>query len=70
MQRLSELNMILAILLIVILLSIGPTRYLLNTLLESTGNYAQNIISMSLWSDTQKTQVGKIGGLHFIGHGG
>jgi len=54
MQRLSELNMILAILLIVILLSIGPTRYLLNTLLESTGNYAQNIISMSLWSDTQK----------------
>lgn len=54
MQRLSELNMILAILLIAILLIIGPTRYLLNTLLESTGNYAQNIISMSLWSDTQK----------------
>lgn len=54
MQRLSELNMILAILLIVILLIIGPTRYLFNTLFETTGNYAQNIISMSLWSDTQK----------------
>ncbi|WP_404227733.1 BCCT family transporter [Acinetobacter venetianus] len=54
MQRLSELNMILAIILIAILLIVGPTRYLLNTLLESTGNYAQNIISMSLWSDTQK----------------
>lgn len=54
MQRLSELNMLLSILLIAILLVIGPTRYLLHTLLESTGNYVQNIISMSLWSDAQK----------------
>ncbi|MEH1154468.1 BCCT family transporter, partial [Acinetobacter baumannii] len=54
MQRLSELNMILAILLIAILLIIGPTRYLFNTLFEATGNYTQNLISMSLWSDAQK----------------
>lgn len=54
MQRLSELNMILSILLLVILLAIGPTRYLLHTFFEATGNYTQNIIGMSLWSDTQK----------------
>jgi len=54
MQRISELNMLLSVLLIIILLAIGPTRYILNTLLETTGNYTQNIIGMSLWSDAQK----------------
>ena len=54
MKYLSNLNMLLALSLIVILLIAGPTRYLLHTLLETTGNYTQNIIGMSLWSDTQK----------------
>ncbi len=54
MQRLSQLNMLLSLLLIVILLAIGPTRYILHTLLETTGNYTQNIVGMSLWSDAQK----------------
>ncbi|CAE6904795.1 BCCT family transporter [Vibrio sp. B1FLJ16] len=53
-RRLSEWNMILSLLLVVVVLYVGPTRYILNTLLESTGLYAQNIIGMSLWSDTQK----------------
>lgn len=50
---LSEWNMWLSLLLVIIVLAIGPTRYILNNLLESTGNYAQNIIGMSLWTDTQ-----------------
>ena len=54
MKYLSNLNMLLALSLIVILLVIGPTRYILHTLLETTGNYTQNIIGMSLWSDAQK----------------
>lgn len=54
MKYLSNLNMILAALIILVVLSIGPTRYIINTLLESTGNYTQNIIGMSLWSDAQK----------------
>ena len=54
MKYLSNLNMLLALSLIVILLFIGPTRYILHTLLETTGNYTQNIIGMSLWSDAQK----------------
>jgi choline/carnitine/betaine transport len=52
-RRLSEWNMLLSLLLVMIVLYVGPTRYMLNTLLESTGSYAQNIVGMSLWSDAQ-----------------
>ncbi|WP_116472879.1 BCCT family transporter [Zobellella maritima] len=52
-RRLSEWNMLLSLVLVMIVLYVGPTRYILNTLLESTGSYAQNIVGMSFWSDTQ-----------------
>ncbi|WP_413766510.1 BCCT family transporter, partial [Vibrio vulnificus] len=51
---LSELNIILSIILVIILMCIGPARYITNTYLEGIGNYTQNFIGMSLWSDTQK----------------
>lgn len=54
MRRLSELNILLSILLVLIILSVGPARYITHTYLEGIGNYAQNFISMSLWSDAQK----------------
>lgn len=53
MRRLSELNIILSILLILILMFIGPARYITNSYIEGIGNYTSNFISMSLWSDTQ-----------------
>lgn len=53
-RLLSEWNMLLSVLLIAVVLLIGPTRYLLNTTLESTGDYLQNIVGLSFWSDTQK----------------
>jgi len=53
-RRLSEWNMLLSLLLVVVVLYVGPTRYILNTLLESSGMYVQNIVGLSLWSDTQK----------------
>lgn len=53
MRRLSELNILISIFLILILLYIGPTRYLIHTFLESTADYTSGLISMSLWSDTQ-----------------
>ena len=52
-RRLSEWNMLLSLLLVLIVLYIGPTRYMLNTLIESTGLYMQDIVGMSFWSDTQ-----------------
>lgn len=54
MRRLSELNILLSILLVLIILSVGPARYITHTYLEGIGNYAQNFIGMSLWSDTQE----------------
>ncbi|MFG6657128.1 BCCT family transporter [Scandinavium sp. M-37] len=53
-RRLSELNMLLSLLIVMIVLCVGPTRYILNTFLESSGDYIQNIVGLSFWSDTQK----------------
>jgi len=50
---LSEWNMLLSIVLVLIVLAIGPTRYILHTLLESTGDYLGNIVALSTWSDAQ-----------------
>lgn len=50
-RLLSEWNMMLSLVIVVVILAIGPTRYILNTLLQSTGDYANNLLSMSLWSD-------------------
>lgn len=53
MRRLSELNILLSIVLIVILMFIGPARYITHSYLEGLGNYSSHFISMSLWSNTQ-----------------
>lgn len=53
-KRMAELNMLLSLVLVLAVLCIGPTRYILNTLLETTGNYVQHIVGMSLWSDAEK----------------
>jgi choline/carnitine/betaine transport len=54
MKRISTLNMYMSILLMLIVLVIGPTRYILNLMFESTGDYVQNLVGLSLWMDTQK----------------
>lgn len=50
-RLLSLWNMILSVAIVAIVLAIGPTRYVLNTLLESMGDYLDNLVGMSLWSD-------------------
>lgn len=54
MRRISELNIILSIILIVILMCVGPARYITHSYMEGLSNYSSNFISMSLWSDAQK----------------
>lgn len=54
MRRISELNVILSIILIVILMCVGPARYITNSYIEGLGNYSSHFISMSLWADAQK----------------
>lgn len=52
-RRLSEWNMLLSLLFVLVLLFVGPTRYIINTLLESSGDYMQNLVGLSFWSDAQ-----------------
>jgi len=51
-RRLSELNMILASLLLVFVVLVGPTVFLLNTFVETTGYYLAYLPTMSFWTET------------------
>ncbi|UTW07077.1 BCCT family transporter [Pseudomonas benzenivorans] len=52
-KLLSLWNMGLSLLILAAVMAFGPTRYILNTILEGTSGYAQSVIGMSLWSDAQ-----------------
>ncbi|MFJ3487403.1 BCCT family transporter [Pseudomonas sp. NPDC090202] len=54
MKRISTLNMYLSFALMLAVLAIGPSRYILNLMFESTGDYVQNIVGLSFWMDAQK----------------
>ena len=51
---LSEVNLWLSIALLIFLLAFGPTRYLLNSLLQNIGDYIAHVIPLSLWTDAFK----------------
>lgn len=53
-KLLSLWNMGLSLVILAAVMTFGPTRYILNTILEGTSGYAQSVIGMSLWSDAQK----------------
>ena len=48
---LSNTNMVMAFGLMILVLIIGPTRYILNSFVESIGNYFQNIVWLSFFVD-------------------
>ena len=51
-RRLSELNMILAAVLLAFVVFVGPTVFLLNTFVETTGYYLATLPTMSFWTET------------------
>jgi len=51
-KLLSSLNIWLALLLLTAVLVLGPTVYIFNTFVETTGRYLQNLVVMSFWTDT------------------
>ena len=63
---LSSINMVLAFGLMLLMLFIGPTIYILQTLLESLGNYFQNIVWLSFFMDTTG-EVEKHAGYDWVG---
>ena len=48
---LSNTNMILAFFVLLFFLFAGPTRFLLNLMVDSVGEYFSNIVFMSFWTD-------------------
>lgn len=48
---LSEVNMWLTLAILAFLLVFGPTRYLLGSLLQNTGDYLGHVLSLSTWTD-------------------
>ncbi|KJS50371.1 BCCT family transporter [Desulfosporosinus sp. BICA1-9] len=59
---LSNANMVLIAIIVGFILIVGPTRYILNGFTETFGSYLQNIVQMSFWADTFKTNDGWVGG--------
>ncbi|MDP2242981.1 BCCT family transporter [Pseudomonas sp.] len=53
-KLLSELNIILTIALILFFFIWGPSRYLIMSLVDATGDYLANVIEMSFWTDASK----------------
>jgi len=50
-RRLSDLNMLLAFLLLALILVLGDTLFLLKAAVNAIGHSLQNIVRMSLWTD-------------------
>jgi len=51
---LSEVNMWLSIGMLVFLLCFGPTRFLLGSLLQNTGDYLGHLLPLSTWTDANE----------------
>lgn len=49
---LSELNMRLGLVFLILMLVIGPTVFLLDGFIENTGAYLQDVISLGTWTET------------------
>lgn len=58
---LSNLNMVIAFLLMALVLFMGPTRYILSLFTESIGQYLQNFGWLSFFTDAQGVVAKKVG---------
>lgn len=51
-RKLSEINISLAVTLMLFVLLLGPTLFILNALVENIGIYLQNFMQLSTWNET------------------
>jgi choline/glycine/proline betaine transport protein len=49
-RRLSEINLVAALVLLLVILIVGPTLFLMKFFVQSTGHYLQNILSLGSWT--------------------
>jgi choline/glycine/proline betaine transport protein len=50
-KRLSQLNMVIAIVLVLLVLILGPTIFILNAMVQNAGLYLNQIIQLSTWTE-------------------
>lgn len=50
-KRLSDTNIILTFVLLGFAFIMGPTQYIMDSLVENTGNYLQNLVQLGFWSE-------------------
>ena len=56
-KRLSQINMIIAVLLVLTVLLLGPTVFILNAMVQNTGAYLNQIIQLSTWTEAYNDSV-------------
>jgi len=56
-KRLSQINMIIAVVLVMTVLLLGPTIFILNAMVQNAGAYLNQIIQLSTWTEAYNDSV-------------
>ncbi len=56
-KRLSQLNMFIAVSLLLLILFLGPTSFILNAMVQNAGVYLNQIIQLSTWTEAYNDSV-------------
>ena len=56
-KRLSQINMVIAVLLVLTVLILGPTIFILNAMVQNAGAYLNQIIQLSTWTEAYNDSV-------------
>jgi len=56
-KRLSQMNMLIAICLLVLVLLLGPTVFILNAMVQNAGVYLNQLIQLSTWTEAYNSSV-------------
>ena len=57
-KRLSELNLVAALVLMLFLLVLGPSLFLLKGFVQNTGHYLQNLLTLGSWTEAYTRDAG------------
>lgn len=57
-KRLSQLNLVVALALMLFVLIVGPTLFLMKSLVQDTGHYLQNLLTLGSWTETYEQKAG------------
>jgi len=56
-KRLSQINMVIAVILVLTVLILGPTIFILNAMVQNVGAYLNQIIQLSTWTEAYNDTV-------------